>query len=128
HAELRRELKAAGHAFRTPADTEVLVHGFEEWGLDGLLSRLDGTFTFGLFDRRERSVYLARDAVGVKPLYFTQRNGRFAFASQLMGLARSGLLTAQVDEVALWGYLRYQFSPGSRTLLAGAAELPAGHW
>src|SRR5438552_18877740 len=78
HAELRRQLQAAGHAFRTAADTEVLVHGYEQWGVEGLLARLDGIFAFCVFDRRDRAVYLARDQIGVKPLYFTHRNGRFA--------------------------------------------------
>jgi asparagine synthase (glutamine-hydrolysing) len=128
HPELRRQLQSAGHAFRTAADTEVLVHGFEQWGLDGLLQRLDGIYAFCLYDRRERIAYLARDPMGVKPLYFTHRNGRFAFASELKGLIRSGLLSATVDEISLWSYLRYQFSAGNRTLLAGVEELPAGHW
>jgi asparagine synthase (glutamine-hydrolysing) len=127
-ADLRRQLAAHGHVFRTEADAELLLHGYEQWSIDGLAERLRGPFAFCLWDRRRQTAYLARDPVGFRPLYYVHRNGRFAFGSELKCVVQSGLVTARLDDVALWSYLRYQFPAGERTLLAGVAELPAGHF
>ena len=80
HAELRAELIAHGHRFRTTCDTEVIVHGYEQWGQD-MLHRFNGQFSFALYDRRDRSVFLARDRFGVRPLFYAQRDGSLYFAS-----------------------------------------------
>ncbi len=79
--ELRVELEAAGYQFRSHTDTEVLVHGYDAWGLQGLLGRLRGMFAFALWDDRKRTLYLVRDRMGVKPLIYSCRNGQIAFAS-----------------------------------------------
>lgn len=128
HGELRQELLSLGQRFRTRCDTEVVLLGYRQWGLRGLLERLDGIFAFALWDARSQTGHLCRDRLGVKPLHYVDRNGRFVFASELRALATSGLLRARVDDEALWGYLLYQFSPEERTLLAGALKLPAAHF
>ncbi|HVQ37956.1 MAG TPA: asparagine synthase (glutamine-hydrolyzing) [Pyrinomonadaceae bacterium] len=125
--ELREQLTAAGHSFSTRTDTEVVVHGYEEWGARGLAQRLNGIFAFCLWDARQRIAYLVRDRLGVKPLYYTAPALGIAFSSELRSLARSGFLLPKLDEVALWSYLLYQYSPTERTLLSGALRLPAGH-
>jgi len=89
YVELREELKARGHAFKTHSDTEVLVHGFEEWGLEGLLHRLNGMFAFCVYDAKTQEFWLARDRCGQKPLYYCQQGGRFLFASEAKALLQS---------------------------------------
>src|SRR3954447_9981761 len=87
HASLRPQLVARGHDFRTDhSDTEVLVHGYEEWGLEGLLARIEGDYAFAIWDERKGLLSLARDRIGVKPLYFARIKGSFAFASEMKAL------------------------------------------
>ena len=125
--ELRRELVAEGHRFRTRSDTEVVVHGYEQWGVRGLAARLNGIYAFCVWDARRRVASIVRDRLGVKPLYYTARASGLAFASELRALTHSGFCLPKIDEEALWGYLLYQFAPTERTLLAGVQRLPAGH-
>jgi len=88
HLELRDVLVAAGHAFTTQSDTEVLVHGYEEWG-EAMVERLNGMFAFAVLDRRLRRVLLARDRMGIKPLHYAVDGRRLVFASELKALLRS---------------------------------------
>jgi len=125
--ELRQELIDLGHVFQTAGDTEVLVHGYEQWGIRSLAERLNGIFAFCLWDGARRVAHLVRDRSGVKPLYFVQRASGLAFSSELRSLARSGLCLPKLDERALWSYLLYQFAPAERTLLADVSRLAPGH-
>ncbi len=125
--DLRDQLLAAGHKFSTRTDTEVIVHGYEEWGIRGLAERLNGIYAFCLWDERRRVAYLVRDRIGVKPLYYAAQATGIAFSSELRSLARSGFLLPKLNEVALWSYLLYQYPPTEQTLLSGALRLPAGH-
>ncbi len=128
HLELRRELLAAGHVFRADhADTEVLVHGYEQWGFDGLLDRLSGMFAFALWDAGRRRLLLARDRVGIKPLYFTRIDGTFAFASEIKALLAHPRLVRDVCAPALWHTLSFLTPPAPLTLFDGVFKLPAGH-
>lgn len=127
HAELRRDLEARGHAFRTRSDTEVLVHGWEEWG-DGLLPRLNGIYAFALLDERGESpiLVLARDPLGVKPLYIGRRGGDWWFASELAA-ARDAGLTGALRRDAFAEFLVYRFVPSPGTFYEDAWKLPPGH-
>lgn len=127
HSELRRDLVARGHVFRSDhSDTEVLVHGYEEWGMD-LPLRINGMFAFAIYDRIRQKLFLARDRFGKKPLYYTARPGLFAFASELSALIRHPGVGTEIDERALRKYFAYGFIPAPGALYKGVAKLPGGH-
>lgn len=125
--DLRRDLVAAGHRFRSDhSDTEVLVHGYEEWG-DDLPLRLNGMFAFAIFDRPRRRLFLARDRFGEKPLFYAAAGGLFAFASELTALVRhSRLRAATVDERAVQKFFAYGYIPAPTSLYRGCSKLPGG--
>lgn len=127
HASLRPHLLAAGHRFRTDhSDTEVLVHGYEEWGLDGLLQRIEGDYAFGIWDARNGSLSLARDRVGVKPLYFAFVNSFLLFASEMKAIVAHPAFSPDVDHYALYHYLSFLTAPAPMTMMRGVYKLPAG--
>ena len=127
HASLRPELVAAGHRFRTDhSDTEVLVHGYEEWGLDGLLERVEGDYAFGIWDGRNRTLSLARDRVGVKPLYFAFIHGNLVFASEMKAIVAHPDFVPDIDPYALYHYLSFLTAPAPLTMMRGIYKLPAG--
>lgn len=129
HAVLRAELERLGHRFRTRADTEVLVHGWEEWG-PRLVERLNGIFAFAIYDGRESAgageVWLARDPVGVKPLYCGVTDGTWWFASELGAARDAGLLGDQLRHDAFAEFLVYRFVPSPGTFYPSAWKLPPG--
>ncbi len=126
--ELRAQLRDR-HDFRSHTDTEVLLHGYEEWGIEGLLRRIDGMFAFAIWDARRRELFLARDRVGKKPLYYTQTpDGSIAFASTLNTLLELLPNKPDIDPVALDEYLVYQAFPAPRTIYSGVNMLPPAHW
>src|SRR5437879_13524556 len=96
---LRQRLEGFGHRFRTGTDTEVIVHAYEQWGTE-CLRRLRGMFAFGIWDQRQRRLFLARDRVGKKPLFYTHRQDRFLFASELQGLLADPDVPREVDMAA----------------------------
>ena len=127
-AELRRELEGLGAHFRTGGDTEVILAAYQRWGVD-CLKRLHGMFAFALYDSDKRTLLLARDRLGVKPL-FTARlsDGSLAFASELKGLLAHPLLRREVDPLAVEDYLTWGYVPDHRSMLKGVEKLPAGHY
>jgi asparagine synthase (glutamine-hydrolysing) len=116
YPELRDELREAGATFRTASDTEVILAGYAVWGMD-VVSRLEGMFAFALYDRFDRTLLLARDRFGEKPLLVSERDGRVAFASELAPLAIAGIGGREIDVEALGGYLCLNYVPGTRTML-----------
>lgn len=128
HKELRKELVSKGHSFRTDhSDTEVLLHGYEEWGAGGLGKRLNGIYAFAINDLRTGTVYILRDRLGVKPLYYSCNGRQFVFASEIKALLSTGVVTPDLDNAALAAYLKYQFTSGEPTLLKGIKKLLPGH-
>ena len=123
HRRLRDELISAGHRFGSHADTEVLVHGYERWGIDGLLDRLDGMFAFAILDRSRRKLYLARDRFGEKPLYLAKDGDVVAFGSSLLATAAAMRSTPPVDAAALQYYWALHYVPGDRTIFSGVRRL-----
>ena len=126
--QLRRLLEPH-HQFRSRTDTETLIHGYEEWGLEGLLRRIDGMFAFALWDERSQELFLARDRVGKKPLFYAQTSPReLIFASTLNGLLELLPDRPEVDRVALDAYLVYQAVPAPQTIFAGVNALSPAHY
>ncbi len=128
YRELRRELEQSGARFKTSGDTEVILAAWQRWGPD-CLSRLNGMFAFAIYDLDKRSLFLARDRLGVKPLFLARlSDGSLAFASELKGLLAHPLLRRRLNPQALDDYLTWGYVPDSRSILAGVEKLAAGHF
>lgn len=127
HAELRAELEKKGHAFETDhSDTEVLLHGYVEWG-EEMVSRLNGMWAFALWDNARKRLFLSRDRFGKKPLYWFRRNGTFAFGSELSALLAHPLSPRSVSKKALQKLFAYALIPAPHSIIEGIWKLPAGH-
>ena len=125
---LREELTAAGHTFATRSDTEVLLHGYEQWGRE-MLSRLRGMFTFAIWDRREKTLFCARDHFGIKPLYYYRSEaGELLFGSEIKSFLDHPGFRKELNEDQLSLYLSYQYSPGEDTFFRGVKKLLPAHW
>src|SRR5262249_50055539 len=133
HQAIRRELEALGkYVWKTDhSDTEVLLHAYEEWGLE-CVHRCYGMFAFAVYDARDRArpvLHLVRDRVGIKPLYFTRTaTGEWLFASEIKGLLEHPAVSPEMDRAAFWHYLTFIVAPAPMTLFKGIFKLPAGHW
>ena len=127
YRELREELTACGHFFYTNSDSEVLIHGYEEWG-EHMLLRLRGMFAFALWDSRDSSLFLARDFFGIKPLYYTACGENFIYGSEIKCLLAFPGFRKQLREKALDDYLSFQYVVPPETLYEGIFCLPPAHW
>jgi len=125
--DLRRDLESRGHRFTTRSDTEVIVHLYEEKG-PSCLEDLRGMFAFAIWDAKKRTLLLARDRLGIKPLYYHHRGGDFLFASEIKALLTHPALTPALSERGLRRFLRYRFVYGEATMFEGVSELPPGHY
>jgi asparagine synthase (glutamine-hydrolysing) len=124
--ELRKTLEDAGHRFKTRSDTEVIVHAYEQWGAD-CVSHFNGIFAFALWDQNRQRLFLARDHLGVKPLYYTVVAGQLLFASEIKSLLAHPACPRKVDPAALGQLFTFRYVPSPRTLFAGIHKLPPGH-
>lgn len=127
HAEIRAELQAiGGHRWRTDhSDTEVIVHAWEQWGPEAL-HRFRGMFALGVWDARARELWLVRDRIGIKPVYWSRHHGRLVFASEIKALLRDPEQERAVDELALFHYLSFITTPAPMTMFQGVRKLPPG--
>ncbi len=124
---LREELRESGAQFRTDGDSEVILAAWQKWGPE-CVHRLDGMFAFAIYDLQARSLFLARDRLGVKPLFLaTLTDGSLAFASELKALVAHPLLRREIDPLAIEDYLTWGYVPDTRSILKGVSKLPAGH-
>jgi asparagine synthase (glutamine-hydrolysing) len=126
-AELRSELEALGHHFRGHSDTEVIVEAVDEWGVVATVKRLIGMFAFAIWDRKERRLTLARDRLGIKPLYLGRQNGRVVFASELKAFEALPGWKGELNEDALASYLRLAYVPSPHSIYRGIDKLAPGH-
>ncbi len=129
HADIRAELEQrGGHTWRTDhADSEVIVHAFEEWGI-ACVERLRGMFAIALWDGRNQELWLVRDRIGIKPLYWSVHDGRLVFASEIKALLADPQQKRAVNEEALFHYLSFLTTPAPSTLFEGIRKLPGGTW
>ena len=127
HRAVRARLEASGHRFRTSSDTEVILEAYREWG-PGCLDHLNGMFAIALWDRVDRSLFLARDRVGIKPLYLHENDERLLFASEIKSLLTWKDTPREIDSEALRYFLRYGYVPSSTSLLKGVRQLLPGEY
>ncbi|MGD8832670.1 MAG: asparagine synthase (glutamine-hydrolyzing), partial [Pseudomonadales bacterium] len=124
---LTNELERRGHTFRTRCDTEVIVHAWEEWG-EACVDRFNGMFAFAVWDANRRCLFLARDRLGIKPLYYAQLgSGRFAFASELKAIMTLPELDRSIDHSAVEDYFAFGYIPDPKTIFASVKKLEPGH-
>lgn len=128
YRDLRDTLVSHGHVFRTQSDTETIVHGYEQWGASGLLSRLRGIFAFAILDERSQSLLLARDHFGVKPVVYYADDTRFAFGSEIKALTVDPSIPRTIDNVAVADYFDYGYIPAPATIYKGFRKLLPGHF
>jgi asparagine synthase (glutamine-hydrolysing) len=127
YQDLRRELIAAGHTFTTNSDTEVIVHGFEQWG-DAIVPKLRGMFSFALYDQKTGDVLFARDHFGIKPLVYFEGDGVLAFASEIKALLVDARIRPPLDPNALADYFEYGYVPAPKSILRNVKKLLPGHF
>ena len=126
HRELREELEAKGHVMGSRADTEVLIHGYEEWG-EELLQKLRGMFAFVIWDKKNKSIFGARDFFGIKPFYYTIANGNLIYASEIKAILAHPDVRKEVNPIALENYLTFQYSVLEETFFKGIFKLMPAH-
>jgi len=129
HAEIRRELEEiGGHRWKTDhSDTEVILHAFEQWGIE-CLQKFRGMFAIALWDAKKRELWLIRDRIGIKPLYYSVHHGRVTFASEIKALLQDPEQNRALDEAAFFHYLSFLTTPAPQTLFAGIRKVPSGTW
>ena len=126
HEEIRPTLEASGHKYRTRCDTETIVHAYEEWG-DDCVERFRGMFAFAIWDTKRKRALLARDRMGIKPLYWTVRHGRLIFGSEIKSILESGIVAAEANDRAIPELLSTRYLSGDETLFKGIYRLQPGH-
>lgn len=127
YQSLREELVRAGHCFRTNTDSEVLIHGYEQWGKD-MLPKLRGMFAFVIWDKEKKELFGARDFFGIKPLYYAEMNGTFMYGSEIKSFLSHPDFKKELNETALENYLTFQYSPCVDTFFKGVYKLLPAHW
>ena len=127
--EIKKELITLGYKFKSNTDTEVLIYGYERWGIEKLLGKLHGMFAFAIYDSRDTNkIIIARDRIGIKPVYYYQDKNRFIFASEVRGIMKSGLVEDKKNTEALIRFLQLGSVPQPFTTIKNVFSLPAGHY
>lgn len=127
HQELRKELEARGYRYFSQSDTETLIYAYKEWGID-FVHRIEGMFAFTLYDFNQRRLYLIRDRIGVKPLYFSLQGGVLSFASEIKALWELPWVEKNISQQGLYHYLTFMVTPAPYTIFDGVYKLPAGYY
>lgn len=126
--DLRKILIERGHIFKSKTDSEVLIHGYEEWGLEELLKKINGMFAFALWDANKRKLMLARDRLGVKPLFYFERGGQVYFASDIKAIWTACNEELSLDYTAMDSYLNFYYVPQEYTIFQGMKKVPPAHY
>lgn len=125
--EMKLKLEDRGHHFFSNTDTEVVVHAYEEYGFE-CLQKFNGMFSFALWDNKKKRLFLARDRIGIKPLYYYTNNGKFIFASEIKAILQDKSVERKINRQALYHYLGYEFIPAPMTMFKNIFKLPPGHY
>ena len=126
HLELKERLTAHGHRFSTSSDTETILHAYEEWG-EECVGMLRGMFALAIWDLKDKSLFIARDRLGIKPLFYSNYQGRFCFASEMKAILVDESFSREIDELALASYFNLSYIPGELTIYKGIRKLLPGH-
>jgi asparagine synthase (glutamine-hydrolysing) len=127
YREIQNDLENLGHRFRTSSDTESIVHGYESWG-ERVCEHLNGMFGFALWDHRDKKLFLARDRLGIKPLYYYHDHEKILFGSEIKSILKYPKLTKTLDPLALNNYLTFEYIPSPRSIFKEIRKLEPGHW
>jgi asparagine synthase (glutamine-hydrolysing) len=127
YPELRRILLQKGHKFHSDSDSEIILHGYEEWGFD-VLSHLKGMFALGLWDEKKQILFLARDRFGIKPLYYYQGKNSFVFSSEIKGIVKSPDFTKEIDYSSFCDFFTYRYIPSPKTIWQKVFKIPPAHY
>lgn len=127
YREIRNKLESKGHLFKSRSDTEVIIHAYEEWGIE-CLKYFRGMFAFGLWDNRVKKLFLARDRFGKKPLVYSHKNGRFTFASELKALIQVPWIERKINPSSIHYFLTYQYIPSPESIFEEIKKLPPAHY
>jgi len=127
YMELKKELELSGHRFKSTTDSEVIIHGFEQWGKE-VLNKLKGMFAFALWNEKEKKLFLVRDRFGIKPLYYYQSNQSFIFASEIKGIVANPEVEREIDFSSMADYLTYRYVPTPKTIWKNIKKLPAANY
>ena len=125
--ELRNELESQGHRFRSQTDTEVVLAAYDQWGVDSV-NRLVGMFAFAVWDEPRKRLWVVRDRLGKKPLYYAESPAMLRFASELKAIVADRTFSREIDRAAVALYLRYGYVPSPHTIFVGARKLPPAHY
>lgn len=126
YLQLKDELISKGHVFRGNSDSEVILHSYEEYGVE-CVQKLRGMFAFAIYDKNNKKLFLARDRIGIKPLYYYHNNGKFLFGSEIKAILQAPQVNREVNLQALYDYLGFEFVPAPQTMFKNIFKLPAGH-
>ena len=126
HKDIRTELESKGHQFKTKTDTEAIVHAYEEYG-ESCVQKLNGMFTFAIWDNRKKTLFLARDRIGIKPLYYLFDRNRLIFGSEIKSILQAGDIPKRIDLQALDHFLTFEFIPAPLSIFQDIKKLPPGH-
>ncbi len=125
--EIRQQLLNAGHKFKSDTDSEVIIHAYEEWGIESV-HRFRGMFAYAIWDEKQRQLVLVRDRLGIKPLFYYQQDGALSFASELKALIADPGITLSLDETAIYDFFTYRYIPTPKTIYQNIKKLPPGHY
>ncbi len=127
YVELRKQLEQSGHQFHSHTDTEVILHGYEEWGYD-VVNHLKGMFAFGIWDEKRKQLFLARDRFGIKPLYYYYQNGNFIFASEIKAIKANTDVATSIDFTSFADYFVYRYVPSPKSIWKEISKLPPANY
>ncbi|MCK5529412.1 MAG: asparagine synthase (glutamine-hydrolyzing), partial [Kiritimatiellae bacterium] len=127
YEELKPQLIALGHKFISDSDSEVIIHAYEEYGID-VLDKLRGMFAFSIWDSKKELMFLARDRIGIKPLYYYHKGDKFLFGSEIKSILEDATVPRVVNLQAMYDYIGFEFVPAPQTMFKDIYKVPAGHY